>query len=53
MVVKMGIMVREMAIEPLGIEDKAKEILEVPCMVKVEDMVGLIKSEYKMAKSSE
>ena len=39
----MGIMVREMAMVPLEIEDKAEEILEVPCMVKVEDTVGLIK----------
>ena len=43
MVVKMGIMVREMAVAPLEIKDKAEEILEVPCVVKVEDMVGLIK----------
>ena len=45
MVVKMGIMVREMAMDPLGIEDKAKEILEVTCMVKVEEEVDLTKAQ--------
>ena len=39
----MGIIVREMAMVPLGIEDKAKEILEAHSMVKVEDEVDLIK----------
>ena len=43
MVVKMGIIVREMAMVPLGIEDKANEILEAHSMVKVEDEVDLIK----------
>ena len=42
MVVKMGIIVREMATVPLGIEDKAKEILEAHSVVKVEDKVNLI-----------
>ena len=39
----MGIMVRKMGMVPLEIEGKAKEILEVHSMVKVEDKVGLIK----------
>ena len=43
MLVKMGVVVREMGMVILGIEDKAKEILEVLCMVKVEDEVDLIK----------
>ena len=34
---------REMAMVPLGIEDKAKGILEAHSMVKVEDEVNLIK----------
>ena len=38
----MGIIVRKMAMIPLGIEDKAKEILEAHSMVKVEDEVNLI-----------
>ena len=43
MVVKMGIMVREMGMVLLEIEDKAKEILDVHSMVEVEDEVGLTK----------
>ena len=43
MVVKMGIIVREMAMVPLGIEDKAKKTLEAHSIVKVEDKVDLIK----------
>ena len=43
MVVKMGMIVREMAMVPLGIEDKAKEILEAHSVVKVEDEEDLIK----------
>ena len=43
MVVKMGVMVREMGIVLLEIEDKAEEILEVTFMVKVEDEVCLTK----------
>ena len=43
MVIKMGIVVREMAMVCLGIEDKAKEILEAHSVVKVEDEVDLIK----------
>ena len=45
MVVKMEIMVKEMGMELLEIEDKAKEILEVHSMVEVEveDKVGSIK----------
>ena len=39
----MGIIVKEMAMVPLGMEDKAKEILEAHSMVKVEDEVDLIK----------
>ena len=39
----MGIIVREMAMVPLGIEGKAKEILEAHSVVKVEDEVDLIK----------
>ena len=38
----MGIVVREMAMVCLGIEDKAKEILEAHSVVKVEDEVDLI-----------
>ena len=41
MVVKMGIIIREMVMVPLGIEDKAKEILEAQSMVKVEDEANL------------
>ena len=37
----MGIIVREMV--SLEIEDKAEEILEVTCMAKVEEEVGLTK----------
>ena len=40
----MGIMVREMGVVPLEIEDKAKEILEVHSVVKVEDEIGLVKA---------
>ena len=43
MVIKMGVMVREMGMVLLEIEDKAKKILEVTCMVKVEEEVGLTK----------
>ena len=43
MVVKMGIIVREMAMVLSGKEDKAKEILDAHSMVKVEDEVVLIK----------
>ena len=43
MVVKMGIMVREMGMVLLEIEGKAKEILEVHSVVEVEDEVGSIK----------
>ena len=43
MVVSMEIMTKEMAKVLLEIEDKAGEILEVHCMVKVENMVDLTK----------
>ena len=43
MVVKMGIMVREMGMVLSEIEGKAKEILEVHSMVEVEDKVGSTK----------
>ena len=43
MVVKMGVMVREMGMVFLEIEDKAEEVLEVTCVVKVEEEVGLTK----------
>ena len=43
LVVKMGIMDREMGMVLLEIEDKVKEILEVHSMVEVEDEVGLTK----------
>ena len=43
MVVKMGIIVREMPMVILEIEDKAEEILEVTCMAKVEEEVDLTK----------
>ena len=39
----MEIITKEMAMVLLEIEVKAKEILEVHCMVKVEDMVDLTK----------
>ena len=39
----MGIITREMGIVLLEIEDKAEEILEVPCMVKEEEKVDLTK----------
>ena len=45
MIVKMGIMVREMGMVFSEIEDKAMEILEVHSMVKVEDEIGLIKAQ--------
>ena len=45
LVAKIGIMVREKGVVPLEIEGKAKEILEVHSMVKVEDKVGLIKAQ--------
>ena len=41
MVTKMGIITREMGIVLLEIEDKAEEILEVLCVVKVEEEVDL------------
>ena len=41
----MEIITKEVAMVLLEIEDKAKEILEVPYMVEVEDVVGLIKAE--------
>ena len=41
----MEIITKEVVMVLLEIEDKAKEILEVPCMVKVEDVVGLIKAQ--------
>ena len=44
-VISMEIITKEMAMVLLEIEDKAKEILEVPCMVKVEDAVDLIKAQ--------
>ena len=43
MVVKMGIIVREMTMVILGIEGKAKEVLEAHSMVNVEEEVDLIK----------
>ena len=43
MVVKMGILVREMGMVLLEIEGKAEEILEVHSVVEVEDEVGSIK----------
>ena len=45
MVVKMGIIVREMAMVPLGIEGKTKEILEAHSIVKVEEEVDLTKTQ--------
>ena len=45
MVVKMGIMVREMVMEILEVEDKVDIILEAICKVKVEEEVGLIKDQ--------
>ena len=39
----MGIITREMGIVLLEIEDKAEKILEVLCMVKVEEEVDLTK----------
>ena len=45
MVVSMEIITKKVAMVLLEIEDKAKEILEVPCVVKVEDVVGLIKAQ--------
>ena len=39
----MGIITREMGMVPLEIESKAKEILEVHSVTKVEDEVGLTK----------
>ena len=39
----MGIITREMEIVLLEIEDEAEEILEVLCMVKVEEEVDLTK----------
>ena len=43
LVAKMGLMVKEMGMVLLEIEGKAREILEVHSMVKVEDKVGLTK----------
>ena len=43
LVIKMGIMVREVGMVLLEIEGKAKEILEVHSVVEVEDEVSLIK----------
>ena len=43
LVVKIGIMVREMGMVLLEIKDKAKEIFEAHSIVEVEDEVGLIK----------
>ena len=43
MVTKMRIITRKMGIVLLEIEDKAEEILEVLCMVKVEEEVDLTK----------
>ena len=43
MEVKIGIIVREMVMVILEIEDKAEKILEVTCMVKVEEEVDLTK----------
>ena len=39
----MGEMVREIGMVLLEIEDKAEEVLEVTCIVKVEEEVGLRK----------
>ena len=43
LVAKMGLMIREMGMVLLEIDGKAKEILEVHSMVKVEDEAGLTK----------
>ena len=43
MVVKMGVLVREMGMVLLEIEDRAEKILEVHCMVRVKDEVGSTK----------
>ena len=43
LLVKIGMMVREMGMVLLEIEGKAEEILEVLSVVKVEDEVGLTK----------
>ena len=43
MVVKMGIIVREMAMVFLEIGNKVEEILELTCVVKVEEEVDLTK----------
>ena len=43
MVANMGVITREMGIVLFEIEDKAKEILEVLSMVKVEEEVDLTK----------
>ena len=45
LVAKIGIMVREMEMVLLEIKGKAKEILEVHSMVKVEHKVGSIKAQ--------
>ena len=39
----MGVITREMGIVLLEIEDRAEEILEVLCMVKVDEEVDLTK----------
>ena len=41
----MGIIVRELVMVILEIEDKAEEILEVTCMVKVEEEIYLTKAQ--------
>ena len=41
----MGMIVREMVMVILEIEDKAEEILEITCMVKVEEEVDLTKAQ--------
>ena len=45
MEIKMGMIVREMVMVVLEIEDNAEEILEVTCMVKVEEEVDLTKAQ--------
>ena len=48
MVASMGIIAKEVGMVLLEIEDKAKKMLEVTCMVKVEDEVGLTKVQIVM-----
>ena len=45
MEIKMQMIVREMVMVILEIEDKAEEILEVTCMVKVEEEVDSTKAQ--------